>query len=98
MKVSVLHTVLESFFVRRGNNSVPQRVPVGCIVDVCCFSIFTCCYVKKKMTVKRYFQAYGSFTLHGTGKGTGNDGFLHYAMYCTHYTRTGTVTGNHCFL
>ena len=32
----------------------------------------------------------------GTGQGMGNDGFLYYAMYCTHYTGTGT--GNHCFL
>ena len=32
----------------------------------------------------------------GTGLGMGNDGFLYYAVYCTHYTVTGT--GNHCFL
>ena len=31
----------------------------------------------------------------GTGQGTGNGGFLYYAMYCTHYT--GTETGNHCY-
>ena len=35
---------------------------------------------------------HGSNTLHGTGSGivtenqTRNDGFLYYAMYCTHYT------------
>ena len=27
---------------------------------------------------------------------TGNDGFLYYAMNCTHYTGTGS--GNDCFL
>ena len=44
------------------------------------------------------FGMKSSFTLHGTGQGQGqgNDGFLHYTMYCTHYTGTGT--GNHCFL
>ena len=25
----------------------------------------------------------------GTGQGTGNDEFLYYTMYCTHYTGTG---------
>ena len=37
----------------------------------------------------------GSFTLHGTGNGngTGNDGFMYFAMYCSHYTGTGTGTG-----
>ena len=42
------------------------------------------------------------FTLHGTGTGAGtrnrnrngNDGFLYYAMYCTHYTKTGNRTGS----
>ena len=42
--------------------------------------------------------SYGSFTLHGTGNGTGtgpaNDGFLYYAMYCSHYTGTGAGNGN----
>ena len=32
----------------------------------------------------------------GQGQGPGNDGFLYYAVYCSHYTGTGT--GNHCFL
>ena len=32
------------------------------------------------------------------GEGMGNDGFLYYTIYCTHYTGTGTGTGNHCFL
>ena len=38
----------------------------------------------------------GSFTLHGTGNGNGagNNGFLYYAMYCIHYTKTGNGTGN----
>ena len=42
----------------------------------------------------------GSFTLHGTEtvngnrNGTGNDGFLYYAMYCSHYTGTGTRNRN----
>ena len=36
---------------------------------------------------------YGSFTLHGNGNGTRNDGFIYYAMYCSHYTGTGTGTG-----
>ena len=30
---------------------------------------------------------------HCTGPGPENDGFLYYAMCCTHYTGTGTVTG-----
>ena len=34
---------------------------------------------------------------HCTGQGLGNDGFLYYTMYCTHYTGTGMGTGNHCF-
>ena len=40
----------------------------------------------------------GSFTLRGTGigTGTGNDGFLYYIIYYTCYTRTGAR--NHCFL
>ena len=47
-------------------------------------------------------RPYVSYTLHGAGAGTGtgtetrNNGFLYYAMYCTHYT--GTRTGNHYFL
>ena len=28
-------------------------------------------------------------TVHYRGTGTGNDGFLYYAMYCTHYMGTG---------
>ena len=38
------------------------------------------------------FTLYGSGTGTATGKETGNDGFLYYAIYCTHYT------GNHCLL
>ena len=34
----------------------------------------------------------------GQGQGLGNDGFLYYAIYCSHYTGRGTGTGNHCFL
>ena len=30
----------------------------------------------------------------GTGTGTRNKGFLYYAMYCTHYTETGTWKGS----
>ena len=33
---------------------------------------------------------YGSFTLHGTG----NDGFMYFAICRSHYTGTGTGTGN----
>ena len=33
---------------------------------------------------------------HCTGPGQGNDGSVYYAMYCTHFTGTGTVY--HCFL
>ena len=33
----------------------------------------------------------------GQGQGLGNDGFLYKTMYCTHYTVTGTETGNHFF-
>ena len=50
------------------------------------------------------FQAYW-FILTSRGRdrdrdwgGTENNGFLYYDMYCTHYTGTGTVKGNHCFL
>ena len=32
------------------------------------------------------------------GQGPGNHGLLYYAMYSTHYSRTGTGTWNHCFL
>ena len=32
----------------------------------------------------------------GQGQGLGKDRFLHYSMYCTHYTGTGIE--NHCFL
>ena len=32
---------------------------------------------------------------HSHCTGPGNDGFLYYAMYCTHYTGTGT--GYHCY-
>ena len=39
--------------------------------------------------VYRTFKANGLFTLPRTG----NDGFLYYAMYCTHYTWTGTGNG-----
>ena len=28
------------------------------------------------------------------GQGTGNNGFLYYTVYCTHYTGTWTGTGN----
>ena len=34
----------------------------------------------------------------GQGQGPENDGFLYYAMYCTHCTGTGTAIRNHCFL
>ena len=42
----------------------------------------------------------GSYTPHGTGNGTGtgNNGFLYYAMYCTHHTETGNGTRAYCFL
>ena len=41
----------------------------------------------------------GSFTLHGigNGRGTTNDGFIYYAMYCSHYTGTGTGKGTDGF-
>ena len=44
----------------------------------------------------RILKSNSSFTLHGTGNGneTGNDGFMYFAMYCSHYTGTGTETGN----
>ena len=41
-------------------------------------------------------MAHSHWTGPGPGQGPGNDGFLYYAMYCTHYT--GTKTCNHCFL
>ena len=34
----------------------------------------------------------------GQGQGRENDGFLYYAMYCEHYTETGTGTRKHYFL
>ena len=41
-----------------------------------------------------WLHLYLIHTLHGIGAGTKtgtmNDGFLYYAMYCTHYTATGT--------
>ena len=43
-----------------------------------------------------YDSSNGLFTLHGNE--TRNDRFLYYAMYCTHYTATGTGTKNQCFL
>ena len=43
-------------------------------------------------------MAYSHCTGPGLGQGPENDGFLYYAMYCTHYTGTGTGIGNHCFL
>ena len=41
-------------------------------------------------------MAHSHCTGPGPGQGPGNDGFLYYALYCSHYTGTGT--GNHCFL
>ena len=41
---------------------------------------------------------YHQVLVRSNGLSTGNFGFLNYAMYCTHHTVTGTVTGNHCFL
>ena len=43
-------------------------------------------------------MAHSHCTGPGQGQGPGKDGFLCYAIYCSHYTRTGTGTGNHCFL
>ena len=51
-----------------------------------------------RIQCKCLFGAIASCTLDGTGNGTRNDGFLYYAFNYTHYTRTGTAIGNHCFL
>ena len=44
------------------------------------------------------YESYGSYTLHGTGHGNGtrNNGFLYYAMHCTHYTETDNGTSLLC--
>ena len=34
----------------------------------------------------------------GPEPGPGNNGFIYYTMYCTHYTGTQKGRGNHCFL
>ena len=41
-------------------------------------------------------NAYGSFTLHGTGNGTGTgkNGLLYIMLYCLHYTGAGNGNGN----
>ena len=36
---------------------------------------------------------HGSITLHGIGNGTGNDGFIFYAMYCRQGQGQGQRTG-----
>ena len=36
-----------------------------------------------------YSHCTGPGTGQGTGQGTGKDGFLYYAVYCTHYTGKG---------
>ena len=43
-------------------------------------------------------MAHSHCTGPGLGQGPGNDVFLYYTMYCTHYTGKGTGTGKHCFL
>ena len=43
-------------------------------------------------------MAHSHCTGPGQGQGPGNDGFLYYPIYCSHYTGRGTGTGNHCFL
>ena len=64
---------------------------------------------RKNLCVKKVIKLFhdehscGSFTPHGTGNGAGNgtethnDGFLYYTMYFTHYTGSGTESGNNCF-
>ena len=49
---------------------------------------------------KHRVMAHSHCTGPGQGQEPGNDGFLYYAtcIYCSHYTGTGTETGNHCFL
>ena len=39
-------------------------------------------------------MAHSHCTGPGQGQGPGNDGFLYYAIYCSHYTGRGTGTGN----
>ena len=48
------------------------------------------------LTVSAISDCYGSFTLHGNGtrNSIGNNGFIYYAMYWTHYTETGTGNRN----
>ena len=47
--------------------------------------------------VEMGLMAYSHCTGPGLGEGLGNDGLLHYAMYCIHYTGTGTGTGESLF-
>ena len=35
-------------------------------------------------------MAHSHCKIPGQGQGPGNDGFLYYAIYCSHYTGTGT--------
>ena len=55
-------------------------------------------YLNVSYQTNQSVLAYTHRTGPGPGQKPGNDWFLYYTMYCTHYTRTVTRAGNHCFL
>ena len=69
-------------------------------VPVLCYILFTLHRDRDRdwEMMGSYIMLYTVHTTQGQGQGPGNDGFLYYAIYCSHYTGTGTGTGNHCFL
>ena len=81
--------------VQRGENRTQeitlQRVEMS-FVTIPCWRNPT--ISKQQTTVIAHSHCTGP----GQGHGPGNDGFLHYAMYCTHYKGIETGAGNHCFL
>ena len=73
----------------------------------CCL-IFSLSLPLSLLSIGPGWTTNGSFTLYGTGngngtrnrnrtgyrRGVGNDELRYYAMYCTHYTKTGNGIGN----
>ena len=72
-----------------------------CVVTTVLSHVWSYYFARFNFGVSKIYRDnryYGLFTLHGTGtwtgNETGNDGFLYYAMYCSHYTGTGNRTGS----
>ena len=64
-------------------------------VPVLCFILFTLHrdWDRNREMMGSCIMLYTVHTTQGLGQEPGNDGFLYYAIYCSHYIGTGTGTG-----